>query len=607
MKVTEYKKQIIQLLDDKKYKEAMELWKEALLNNKSNVISQHIFNSSIYNIALNDWNGSYKGNFERIYQVICYMLNNEVFSLLCNYEFMFHSNKSLGCLKVISVAILSNEDSENLNEFLKEIYKKSTYEEFKNIIENCFFQHSYRFVTFKNLESKDILKECLIESDLLKKEDRVLFTQKINNYSGVQSENTDEIVNSIEEYWDDEEIKFELAISLLNEDILENKLNLIRIFTSDMALFNFIYKSAKSNKNNIYILMLDDRFRKRVLDRIFLDNEDVLIKLVIHFIYKCYEIKKQNAIKFDNIYDEIEKCVAESYRRNIDIIENTISEMFAYKSKNILKFFLTKGYKLEFNERILTFEYINDYNKSIFDDYLRYRIESLHLYIDTQEQYYEYIVKILPFTYESYEKKKSLIMEAYEYFFNHKEISMVLSLINGVLQNNFQFAKEIIIDLITKKSDNKFQIVSYYNPKKMCDVFGSLYAYFKYDFIYELLMEKSLFKNRAFKDIIEYFEYTLSFKFDWSVNELIYKKIFFVTDDLDKVFSLYEKYIDKIYAKHQFFYELEYIAQNEKFTGKKREQIIKGFSNLYYYLEKTYYVNICNLKNSIEKYFQVNL
>lgn len=183
MKVADYKKEIIQLLDDEKYKEAIDLWKEALCKNKSNIISQHIFNSAIYTIGLNDWNSSNEGKFERIYKIICYMLNDGIFSLLCDYEFIFHSNKSLWCLQFMGVSILINEDYQNLNEFLKEVYTKSTYEEFKNIIGNCFFQHTYRLFTFKNPKSKDILEQCLIDSDLLKKEDKVLFTQKINNYS----------------------------------------------------------------------------------------------------------------------------------------------------------------------------------------------------------------------------------------------------------------------------------------------------------------------------------------------------------------------------------------------------------------------------------------
>ncbi|MBX4272192.1 hypothetical protein [Clostridium estertheticum] len=617
MKPTEAKKQIIKLFEDDKDEEAVSLWYNILRENQSITVSQHIFNNAIYKIGFNDWNQSHRSEkFIRIYSITNKILDSGLFTLLIECKFMTQNKKSLDCLMFISAAILNNGDTVTFNKFIKELYTGCSYDEFKGVLQECIFKFDYRYVMFSNPQSIKLINDTILESNLLEKDDKVLFTLMTDKFSEGNKDNyiqSVDAMNIIEDSWDNEEIKCEAVESLLREGFMKNKLNIVRIFTSDNQLLIKMCQKNGFGNDRFNILMFEERFRKLVFDMIFQNNDDLFIIPVVKFIHECFEIKitegsifKSYSGETENCYAELKKCVIEYSYNNIDIIEKTISEMFSYKSRNIIKFFIKSGLQsIGNNDTVIGFK--NQYNRPIFEGYLKYRVEDLYKYIESKEQYYNYIAKIYPYIDDSFDKKKDVFEETYRYSVNNKQTWMIIELIEGITQNDKTFAKEIIIDLICNETDDRFQITSYYNPKRMLDVFGMLDAYFKDTNVYKLLSEKFIFNKKAFSNVIDYFEYTLSFDSDWSVHNLIYEEIFFVAEDLDSVFNLYIKYSEKIYGITPYFYEIENIAKRDEFIGNRKEQIIKGFTQVYHHLKNNNFEHIDNFRDNLTNHFKIKL
>lgn len=610
MKPTEAKKEILKLFEEGKDEEGVSLWYNILSENQSVVVSQHIFNNVIFKIGMNGWNRM--GEFSRLYSIAYNMINSGLFTLLNKCKFMTQNKKSLGCLRFMIAAIVTNGDTITFNKFIKELYAGCSYDEFKGVLQDCVFKSENKYVMFNSLQSIKTINDTVLESGLLHQVDKVLFTLITNNFSNAKVRQPVDVMNIIEDFWDNEEIKFEAIESLFQEGFMANNLNIVRILSSDNHILSTIYQKNGLGNDRFNILMFEDRFRKQVFDVIFQHNDDGLIIPVITFIHECYEIKitKGSILKIypggtENWYEQFQKCALEDKSGNVDIIEKTISEIFSCKSSNVLKFFLINGIESKVNNRLIGFKY--KYNKQIFEQYLKYRVEDLHKFIESQEQYYNYNAKIYPYIDDSYDKKKTVVEETYRYFVSKKDTWMIIELIEGITQNDKTLAKELIIDLICNETDDRFQITSYYNPKRVHDVFGTLNTYFKDASVYKLLGEEFIFKKKAFKNVIDYLECILSIDSDWSVKDLIYEEIFFVTDDLDSVFNLYIKYSEKIYGTTPYFNEIVNISNREEFVGDRKEQILKGFTQVYHHLENINFKYIDNFRESLINYFNIKL
>ncbi|WP_414150383.1 hypothetical protein ACIZ62_13690 [Acetobacterium carbinolicum] len=619
MKVTEIKREIQRLFENEKDDEAINFWLQNVLENKSPIVTQQIFNSTLNSIGFfewNEWNLGRKSN--RLYSITSKMANSGLLTLLIKCDFMNKNKKSLNCLTLMMVATILNQDRLTFNKIIKILYLNYTYDEFREILRQCiFYSDFFNPVIFSKPERIELIDDSIIESGLLDDIDKLIFIIRICNLSKSNYRNLGDVINIIENYWDNEEVKYEAVEYLMTENVIDNMENISRIISADEVILLKMCKRKIFDQDRFNILIFNNRFRKQVLDMIILKNNQKLIVPVIKFIHDCFLVKMCNGYCSRGVaggpYEDFRKCLAESEHRQRDIIEEISLEIFSHNSKNILNFFLI-GDRTNAREDTVLLNMKYEYNSIFVEQYLKYRINELYKYVETKEQYHDYVALIFPYIGGDYSDKKKIFEETLKYFTENNQTLKVMELIGGITEYNKELAREIILDIICYETNDEFQITSCFNKKYTVDIFYLLNQYFEDFNAFDFLKNSLVFKNKVFENTIDYFEYAIHHEYQPQFQELIKKRIFFLTNDLNCIFDLYIKYQDNLYPKPDerfigsiVYYEFLWISKQSEFKGAKKKKILDGFTRVYWSLQNNNFWNIKNYRKSVIEFFEIKL